>query len=305
MVIKMAEMTESAPIQAAWEAGETASKHKAYGFHMVRILKYALLAALGILMAFPFLWMVLSALKTKQELMDVSAFLPAAPQWTNFTQVLFDSPIPRYIANSLFVSVVTVAFQVFSGALLAYAVVFLRFRGRHALFAVIMACYYVPGVITFIPSYIILSKWGLIDTYTGLMVSELISIFGVFLLRQSFLQMPAELTEAAWLDKAGHWKTLWKVVFPMTRPTFVSLALILFISCYNNYMWPSLITDSPELSMVSQGLRRFFVEGGAYGTDWALVMAGSSLVVLPLLILFAALQKRFIAGLGADSGIKG
>jgi multiple sugar transport system permease protein len=113
------------------------------------------------------------------------------------------------------------------------------------------------------------------------------------------------LREAARMDGAGHWKTLCRVAFPLTKPSFVSFALIAFIASYNSYMWPSLITNSPEKSLVSQGLRRFFIEGGAYGTDWPLVMAGSALVVAPLLVLFAAIQKRFIAGIGGDTGVKG
>lgn len=268
-------------------------------------LKLAVLAAIGFVMAFPFVWMALSALKTKQELLDFSVLFPGDAQWGNYAEVLLRSPIPRYIANSVFVAVVTVAYQMFSGALLAYAVVFMEFRFRRVIFAVVLGCYMVPGAATYIPSYILLSKLGLLDSYAGLITSNLVSIFGVFLLRQAFMQAPAELYEAARMDGAGHWKTLWRVVFPMTRPTFISFALIAFIACYNNYMWPSLITNTPELSLVSQGLRRFFIEGGAYGTNWALVMAASALVTAPLLILFLLVQKWFIAGIGADTGVKG
>jgi multiple sugar transport system permease protein len=268
-------------------------------------LKLTVLAALGFATAFPFIWMALSALKTKQELLDFSVFFPGDAQWGNFAEVLLRSPIPRYIANSVFVSAVTVAYQVFSGALLAYAVVFMEFRFRRAIFAVVLGCYMVPGAATYIPCYILLSKMGLLDSYTGLIVSNLVSIFGVFLLRQAFMQTPAELYDAARMDGAGHWKTLWRVIFPLTRPTFISFALIAFIACYNNYMWPSLITNTPELSLVSQGLRHFFIEGGAYGTNWALVMTASTLITAPLLIVFLLIQKWFIAGISADTGIKG
>ncbi|MDR1589376.1 MAG: carbohydrate ABC transporter permease [Oscillospiraceae bacterium] len=268
-------------------------------------LKLAVLVAIGIVMAFPFVWMALSALKTKQELLDFSVFFPKDAQWGNYAEVLLRSPIPRYIANSVFVAAVTVAYQMFSGALLVYAVVFMEFRFRRVIFAVVLGCYMVPGAATYIPSYILLSKMGLLDSYTGLIVSNLVSIFGVFLLRQAFMQVPPELYDAARMDGAGHWKTLWRVIFPLTRPMFISFALIAFITCYNNYMWPSLITNSPELSLVSQGLRHFFIEGGAYGTNWAVVMAASTLVTAPLLIMSLLIQKRFIAGIGADTGVKG
>jgi multiple sugar transport system permease protein len=272
---------------------------------LLRALKLIALTVLGFAMVFPFIWMALSALKTRQELLDFSVFFPADPQWENYAQVLFDSPIPRYIANSVFVSVVTVAYQLFSGALLAYAVVFMNFKGKHILFAIVLGCYMVPGAATYIPCYILLSKMGLLDSYSGLIISNLVSIFGVFLLRQAFMQVPTELYEAARMDNAGHWKTLWRVVFPLTRPTFISFALIAFITCYNNYMWPSLITNSPELNLVSQGLRHFFIESGAYGTNWALVMAASTLVTVPLLVMFAFIQRGFIASIGADTGVKG
>lgn len=222
-----------------------------------------------------------------------------------FLGSLFESPMVRYIGNSLFVSVCTVAIQVVTGAMIAYAIVFMKFRGRKMLFAVIMATYMLPTAATYVPSYIILSNWNLLNTYTGLIISNAVSIFGIFLLRQAFMQVPAGLVEAAKIDGANAWKILWKIVTPMTKSSFITFGLMSFISSYNNYMWPSLITDSPEMSLVSQGLRRYFIEGGAYGTEWPKVMAGSTIIVVPLLILFMFTQKWFINGIGGDTGMKG
>lgn len=264
-----------------------------------------LLIAASVFTIFPFLWMILSALKTKAEIMDISVFFPAEPQWQNFVSVIFDSPLLGYIGNSLFVSVVTLAIQIVTGAMIAYAIVFMRFKGRGALFAVIMGTYMLPTAATYIPSYIILSKMGLLNTFTGLILSSCVSIFGIFLLRQAFMQIPSGLIEAARIDGANHWKILWHIVAPMTKSSFITFGLMSFIGCYNSYMWPSLITDSPEKSLVSQGLRRFFIEGGSYGTEWPLVMAGSTLIVVPLLILFMFTQKWFISGIGGETGMKG
>lgn len=269
------------------------------------LIRFVLLTAVSIVTAFPFLWMFISALKTKAEIMDTSVFLPVEPQWDNFRQVIFESPLLRYVGNSLFVSAATIAIQLLLGAMLAYALVFMKFKGRTLLFAVIMGTYMLPAAATYIPSYIILGQWNMLDTYQGLIISSAVSIFGIFLLRQGFMQVPSGMVEAARIDGAGHWRVLWKVVMPMTKSSFITFGLMSFISCYNNYMWPSLITDSPELSLVSQGLRRFFIEGGAYGTEWPLVMAGSALIVVPLLILFAFTQKWFINGIGGDTGMKG
>lgn len=270
-----------------------------------KIGKALLLFIFSVFTAFPFFWMVLSALKTKAEIMDVSKFFPAEFQWNNFYEVIFNSPLLKYVWNSLFVSVLTLAIQIVTAAMIAYAIVFMEFKGRKMLFAIIMGTYMLPTAATYIPSYIILSKLSLLNTFTGLILSNCVSIFGIFLLRQAFMQVPVGVIEAARIDGASQWKILWQVVCPMTKSSFITFGLMNFITCYNSYMWPSLITDSNEKMMVSQGLRKFFIEGGAYGTEWPLVMAGSALIVLPLLILFAFTQKWFINGIGGDTGMKG
>lgn len=272
---------------------------------MGQFMKYAVLVIISIFTAFPFIWMIISALKTKSEIMDVSAFLPAVPQWSNFQSVIVDSPLIGYIGNSMLVSVIVVILQIITGAMLTYAMVFLRFKGRNLLFMVVMGTYMLPVAATYIPSYIILSKWHLLNALTGLIISSSVSIFGIFLLRQAFMQVPGGLVEAARMDGASHFRILWEIVCPMTKSSFITFGLMSFISTYNNYMWPSLITNDQSKYLVSQGLRSFFIEGGAYGTEWALVMAGSAIIVVPLLILFAFTQKWFINGIGGDTGMKG
>ena len=269
------------------------------------LIRFILLAITGIFTAFPFFWMIVSALKTKSEIMDTAVFFPKEEQWGNFISIFTDSPLLHYIGNSLFVSFVTLVLQLLLGALIAYAIVFMKFKGRNVLFAIIMGTYMLPVAATYIPSYIILAKLNLLNTFTGLIISNAVSIFGIFLLRQAFMQVPVGVIEAARIDGASHWKILWHVVAPMTKSSFITFGLMSFISCYNNYMWPSLITDDPEKSLVSQGLRRFFIEGGAYGTEWPKVMAGSAVIVIPLLLLFAFTQKWFINGIGGDTGMKG
>lgn len=280
-------------------------KHNTAGDIIGNILKYVFLAAMGIFTAFPFVWMVLSALKTKEEVMNSTSLLPANPQWGNITRVLFDSPIPHYIANSMWTSLLIVALQVITGAMLAYALVFLKFRGRKTLFAIIMITYMMPVAATYIPSYIILARWNMLNTFKGIIISSTVSTFGIFLLRQAFMQVPKGLIEAARMDGAKHFRILWEVVMPLTRSSFITFALMSFISAYNNYMWPSLITNDSTKYLVSQGLRSFFIEDGAAGTEWALVMAASAVVVIPLLILFAFTEKWFVNGIGGDTGIKG
>ena len=267
--------------------------------------KMFILVIAGIFTVFPFIWMIISALKTKAEVMDVSKLFPAKAQWGNFVSIFTASPMLKYIGNSLFVSVVVVAIQIITGAMLAYAMVFMRFRGRKILFAIVMGTYMLPAAATYIPSYIILAKLGLLNSYTGLIISDTINIFGIFLLRQAFMQVPTPLIEAAKMDGAGNMKVLWKVVMPMTKSSFITFGLMSFITMYNSYMWPSLITNDKKISLVSQGLRSFFIEGGAYGTEWPKVMAASAVIVVPLLVMFAFTQKWFINGIGGDTGVKG
>lgn len=268
------------------------------------IVKWIILIIVGVFTAFPFLWMVVSAFKTKEEIMDTSKFLPQSLHWENFITAIFNSPIPRYIVNSLLISLAIVFIQIITGALIAYAIVFMKFKGRGILFGIIMVTYMLPTAATYIPSYIILANHQLLNTYTGLIISSSVSIFGIFLLRQAFMQVPSAMVEAAQIDGASHFRILHLVVFPMTKSSFITFGLMSFIASYNNYMWPSLITNDSDKYMVSQGLRSFFIEGGAYGTEWSLVMAASAVIVIPLLIMFAFAQKWFIDGIGGDTGVK-
>lgn len=268
-------------------------------------LRYAVLSAISLFAVFPFLWMFLSALKTKDELMRVEQLLPQVPQWENFSTILFDSPIPSYMTNSLLVAVAVVVLQVVTGAMLAYALVFFDFKGKNLLFAIIMGIYMLPSAVTYIPGYIILSEMNLLNKLTGIIISSTVSIFGIFLLRTGFMQVPKGLVEAARMDGASHFRILWEIVCPVSKSSFITFGLMSFISTYNSYMWPFLITNDSNKFLVSQGLRSFLIEGGAYGTKWNLVMAASAVIVLPLLVLFAFTQKWFINGIGGDTGMKG
>ena len=267
--------------------------------------KVIILGITSLFTAFPFIWMILSMLKTKEEVMNPNIFFPTVAQWSNITKVLFDSNIPKYMWNSTWVSIVIVAIQIISGAMLAYALVFLKFRTNKILFTIVMATYMLPVAATYIPSYIILADWNMLDSFRGIIISSTVSIFGIFLLRQGFMQIPKGLVEAARMDGASHWRALWGIVCPMTKSSFITFGLMNFISTYNNYMWPSLITKTKDVYLVSQGLRSEFLANTAVNIDWALVMASSAVVIVPLLVLFAFTQKWFINGIGGETGIKG
>ena len=271
---------------------------------IVLVIRHILLAGISVITFFPFIWMFFSAFKTKDEIFSTGFnLIPSSFNFNNFINVFKEAPFEVYLGNSLFVATIEVLFQVFSAAMIAYALTQFKFKGRKILFAVIMCTYMLPSAVTYVPCYIMLSKFNLIDTLTGIIVSNLCNVFGIFLLRQAFLQVNKSLIEAARIDGASHFKILWKIIYPLTKPTFITFALISFVTYYNEYMYPSLITKSPEKFLVSAGLRQFFIQGGAYGIKWPEVMAASTITVLPLLLLFLFAQKWFMRGVG-DSGVK-
>lgn len=267
-------------------------------------LRHIMLICISIVTFFPFIWMMTSSLKTKDEIFQFPPkLLPQVFNWSNFLEVFKEAPFEVYIGNSFFVATIIVAFQIIGSAMIAYALTQFNFKGRKILFAIIMGTYMLPSAATYVPCYMILSKINLIDTLTGIIISNLGNVFGIFLMRQAFLQINKSLIEAARIDGASHWKILWKIVFPLTKPTFITFGLISFVTYYNDYMYPSLITKSPEKFLISAGLRQFFIQEGAYGIKWPEIMAASTITVLPLLILFLVAQKWFMQGVG-DTGVK-
>ncbi|WP_156942493.1 carbohydrate ABC transporter permease [Alkalihalobacterium bogoriense] len=271
----------------------------------IQVLRHIALLLCSLLMAFPFLWMFLSAIKTKDEMWQFPpTFWPVVPQWHHFLEAWNAAPFGLYIFNSVFTAVVIVVIQVVNSAMIAYAFTQLRFKGKNLLFVIILSTYMLPTAATYVPSYILLAKLGVLNSYEGLILSNAVSVFGIFLIRQAFLQVSKEVVEAAKIDGAGHWRMLWQVLFPLTKTSFITFGLISFVQMYNNYLWPSLIIKDDKYYLVTVGLRQFFIQGGAYGIQWPLVMAASTFAVLPLLLLFLVAQKWFVKGI-SDRGIKG
>ncbi|WP_257391383.1 carbohydrate ABC transporter permease [Cytobacillus gottheilii] len=223
--------------------------------------------------------------------------------WNHFAEAWQLAPFGQYIFNSSFTAIIIVLIQVLNSALIAYAFTQFTFRGKNVLFAIVLLTYMLPAAATYVPSYVILANLNMLDTYEGLILSNAVSVFGIFLFRQAFMQIPKELIEAARMDGAGHFLVLWRIVYPLSKPTFISFALISLVQNYNSYLWPSLIMNSAEKQLITTGLRQFFIQEGAYGIQWPLIMAASTFAILPLLLLFALAQKWFINGI-SDQGLK-
>ncbi|MEK3789366.1 carbohydrate ABC transporter permease [Paenibacillus massiliensis] len=271
---------------------------------LLNLLRYILLAAVSLAMAFPFYWMVTSGFKTNDEIWQFPpTFWPQEFRWSNYLDAWHAAPFARYMLNSIGVAAAICVLQVINSSMMAYALTHMQFRLKGLLTGIVLLGYMIPSTAVYLPSYLILSKLQLLDTYTGLILSNCVSVFSIFLIRQAFLQVSHELVEAGQLDGASHFRILWTIVAPLIRSTFAVMVLITFIEQYNNYFWPMLITKDPNLQLVSAGLRSFFVEGGAYGLAWPQIMAAGAFTIAPLLLLFVFTQKTIMESVNITAGV--
>lgn len=264
------------------------------------VIRHSVLVIVCLIMFFPFLWMLSSALKTNQQVLAFPPSLwPTHPQWQNFGAAWTAAPFGLYLFNSIFTAGAIVLLQVINSAMMAYALTHMRFFFKRGLLTLVLSTYMLPVAATYLPSFIILSRLQLLNSYAGLILSNSVSVFAIFLVRQAFLQIPREVIEAARMDGARHWRILWQILVPLCVPTFIVMALLSFISNYNNYLWPMLITNNPNLNLVAAGLQSFYVQAGSYGMEWALIMAGSTITIIPLFVLFLFGQKWIMRGVNA------
>jgi multiple sugar transport system permease protein len=266
---------------------------------------HVILLGVSVAVAWPFFWMFSSALKTRDEVFRFPPSVwPATPQWHNFPDAWVAAPFTRYFFNSVYTATTILVLQIAVAVLAAYSFTFIPVPGRGLLFLMALSTLMIPVVVTYIPSYIILARLGWLDTYKGLIIPSGVSVFGIFLFRQGFLQLPRELLDAGRIDGAGHLRLLLQIVLPLSKPYLVTFSVFTFIGYYNAYFWPLLITNSPQMRLLTVGLTSFFVEAGAYGINWPLMMAANTLAILPLLILFIVAQRWYVQGV-AFVGIKG
>jgi len=263
---------------------------------------YVLLIVMSAATAFPFVWMVGTALKSPQEILAYPPTLwPHEPRWENFVAVFDRVPFLRFYLNSIVVTCLITLWQVVTSALAGYAFARLNFPFKRALFTAYIATLIIPGEVTMLPLFLLVSRLGWIDTYQGLTVPFLASAFAVFFLRQFFLTIPHELEEAARLDGAGRWRVLLQIVLPLARPALATITLFIFLSEWDNYLWPLIVTNSETMRTLPIGLRYFVEESGS---QLNLMMAGAVMAVMPILLLFFMAQRQFIEGI-AMTGSKG
>jgi multiple sugar transport system permease protein len=263
-----------------------------------------LLLILGILvMVGPFLWMLLGSLKPEAEfLVNPPTFLPKAPTTDNFERLFGKLDFPRFFFNSSVVAVVVTAGNVLFCPMLGYALAKLEWRGKRPVLALVLATLMVPAGITLIPNFILMANLGLVNTYPGLILPLLVGPFGVFLTRQFMYGIPDELIEAARIDGANEWRIFWQVVLPITVPVLATLGILTFLGSWNNFIYPLVMAQEPNMYTLPVALATFAT--GQYQADHGMLMAGSVVLVLPVLIIFILFQRWITEGI-ATTGLKG
>ncbi|MDQ2914898.1 MAG: carbohydrate ABC transporter permease [Chloroflexota bacterium] len=269
---------------------------------MSTLLKYVLLIVGSVIVAFPLLLALSYSLMSESEIATFPPpIVPAAPTLDNYGKVFATIPIGRYLLNSFIVSTAVVFGQLITASLAAYAFSFLAFRGRQALFFVFLSTLMIPWEATIIPNYITIRSLGWLDTYQGLAVPFMATAFGTFLLRQSFLQIPRELWDAARIDGASSLRFFVSTVIPLSRPILGTVAIYGFLSTYNQYFWPLLVTNQTLMRTTQVGIAQLrFEETLRFG----LVMAGVMMVAVPTLALLVLGQRQLVRGLTAGA-VKG
>ncbi|MDW8406069.1 carbohydrate ABC transporter permease [Chloroflexus sp.] len=267
-----------------------------------KLLAYAALSITGFIMVFPFIYMVLSSLKPSTEVVQVPPTLwPSEIRWSNYLEVLNIVPLGTQLINTVIVTVLVVLGWVITSVLAGYAFARLDFPGREFLFGAYLATLMVPFAVLIVPMYRLMLVFGWVDRLEALIIPWLFTAYGTFLLRQFFMSVPKDLEDAALIDGASHWGILFRIFLPLARPAIATLATFAFLYAWNSFLWPLIIISSPARKVVTQGLVDL---QALYAARVDLIMAGSTLAVLPTLIVFLFAQRYFIEGI-ATSGLAG
>lgn len=269
---------------------------------IARTTSYLVLSVVGVTMLVPFLWMLSTSLKDSSSAFDFPPkWIPHPATWRNYLDAWTSVPFGRFYFNSILVGVLTTAGQVLTSALAAYGFARLRFPGRDKLFLAYLATMMIPGSVTMIPVFILIKQMGLIDSYTALILPGIFSAYGTFLLRQFFMTLPRDLEEAARIDGCSLFGIFWKIILPLSKPALATLTTFTFMGSWNNFMWPLIVVNSMDKMTLPVGLQSF---QSLYSTEWTLLMAGSIIVLIPVVVVFLMCQRYFIEGIqmGAIKG---
>jgi multiple sugar transport system permease protein len=267
-----------------------------------RLITYLLLVVAVVVTLLPFAWMLLGSVKTDGEILrNPSGFLPQDPTLANYSTWFNDLNISMFFVNSLIVAIFTVLGNLVFCSMIGYALAKMEFAGKRVLFLLVMLTLMVPGVVTFVPLFVLVSKMGLLNTYPALILPFLTSPLGVFLMRQFMMGIPDALIEAARIDGAGEFRIFARVVMPLCGPPLATLGILTFLGSWNNFLWPLVAAQSEEMYTLPVMLALYST--GESATKYGLLLAGSVLVITPIVLLFVLLQRFFIQSV-ATAGVK-
>lgn len=257
------------------------------------------LLVLALITIIPFIWMLVSAFAPNSEIVKIGGGLfPTPSTLANFTGVQEKFDFMRMFFNSLFVAVLTTAIIIYTSALMGFVFSKFHFKGKNLLFGVVLSTMMLPWAVTIIPKYEMMVDFGWLNTYKSLIIPSMVSGFGIFMFRQSISQISDELLEAARVDGASDFYIFHRIILPMSRNAISSLAIFQFLWSWEDFLWPYLMIDDQSKQLLSVGLRLF---NGQYGTDYGGLFAATSISIIPVIVIYIAFQKRFIAGVASGS----
>lgn len=263
---------------------------------------YAMLTAGVIAMITPFIWMILGSFKTDAEIRRAPLnFLPENPTLDNYTHLFGRLDFATFFTNSVIVAVFVTLGNIIFSSMVGYALAKLDFAGKRLLFGLVLGTLMVPGVVTFVPLFVLTSNLGLVNSYPGLILPFLITPLGVFLMRQFIMSLPDDIIEAARIDGASEWGIFLRVIMPLCGPAVAVLTILTFLGSWNNFLWPLVVATSEEKYTLPVALALYSV--GQNAAQYGLMMAGAVVVVVPVLLVFVVLQRYFVQGI-ALTGIK-
>ena len=271
----------------------------------VRTVTYLLLTVWAIFVLFPFYWMILTSLKSYSAYNGeyIPTFFTLSPTLQNYTEAFTAVPLLRYFGNTLVFTLVTTAAMLVVTVLAAFAFSRLSFRGKNLAFTLFLSLMMIPNELVIITNFVTITNWDLRNTFPGLILPSVTSVFYIYLLKENFELIPEELYKAAKVDGASDFKYLWKVMIPICRPTVITITILKVIECWNSYVWPRLITDDENFFLVSNGIQAIR-ENGFGRENIPAMMAAVVAISVPLIILFLIFHKKIMAGV-ARGGTKG
>lgn len=280
---------------------KTKSKHQNYV--VGKIIVYAILIIIAILMVIPFLWMFSASIKTDREvfIMNPFVFIPEVPRWENYVNIWKKIPFAKFVENTVLLTIVVTCLQLLTSSFAAYAFAKLEFKARNKLFLAYIATIAMPWQVYMVPQFIMMRRMGLNDKLLAIICLQAFSAFGVFMMKQFYEGIPDDLCEAARIDGMSEYRIYASIMLPLSKPALSTLTIFTFVATWNDYLGPLIYLTSQEKKTIQLGLKMFISQ---YSSDYGLIMAGSMLSLIPVLIVFLILQKYFVEGV-ASTGLKG